>query len=315
VVLLAPGQHCANAGPNWASVNDEITCSKAATALGWSDLPLNSGASLAEGFRPKVDLGGCTRSDNDGLQFHELWTGETLAVGNNLLQRQFCECVAEPCSIAAECVPREGTATGVGADDNSVYAFCSALTDEEVPDTQGTCFADAADYGANAVGSDGQPCGYAPIVGVIADRAQAALLYTGIEAVVDETLTSALDCQARCASTEGCDFFTYEEDTLHSRCETDGEDASSLDGVCADDSDASFTFRACYLKSAYTEDRCGAGGGGSDPSQTCPTEATACQNSPNCAALIAEDEVDSTECAADVLAAMVVAHHLMCRGV
>jgi hypothetical protein len=90
------------------------------------------------------------------------------------------------------------------------------------------------DYGGNPIGTDGVECGYAPVVTIFADHADwpAPGWYSG-PLVVDETLVSPLQCQARCFATAECDFFSYEWELT-----------------------AGGMYHECYLKSGYAEERC-----------------------------------------------------------
>ncbi len=70
------------------------------------------------------------------------------------------------------------------------------------------------DFGANPIidlHGELVPCGFAPTVLIIADDEAwpAPAWFSGTE-VIDEGMTSALDCQARCYENAECEFFSYE---------------------------------------------------------------------------------------------------------
>jgi hypothetical protein len=92
------------------------------------------------------------------------------------------------------------------------------------------------DYGGNPMGTDGVECGYAPIVMIYADSEDwvAPSWFKGA-VVFDVTMTSPFECQVRCFAEVDCDFFSYQ-------------------WALTDD----LMYHECYLKTAYTEERCAA---------------------------------------------------------
>ena len=90
------------------------------------------------------------------------------------------------------------------------------------------------DFGGNPIGADGVECGYAPVVAIFADSASwpAPGWYSG-PVILDLTMVSPLECQARCFAAVSCDYFSYEWELT-----------------------ANGMYHECYLKTAYTEARC-----------------------------------------------------------
>jgi hypothetical protein len=87
------------------------------------------------------------------------------------------------------------------------------------------------DYGGNPIGTNGQECGYAPIVEIVADHADwsAPGWYSG-SLTIDAAMVSPMQCQARCLLNADCDFFSYEWEY-------------TLNGM----------YHECYLKTAYLD--------------------------------------------------------------
>jgi hypothetical protein len=94
------------------------------------------------------------------------------------------------------------------------------------------------DYGGNPsyTAADGTEvsCGYAPVVAIYADSAdwQAPGWYSG-PLVVDASMDSPLECQARCFYNAECDFFSYEWELT-----------------------AGGMYHECYLKTSYDDAAC-----------------------------------------------------------
>jgi hypothetical protein len=90
------------------------------------------------------------------------------------------------------------------------------------------------DYGGNPMGTDGAPCGYAPVVTVYADNMDWIPPTWFRDSVqYDPTMVSPFECQVRCLAESECDFFSYQW---------------ALTGEVM--------FHECYLKTGYTEERC-----------------------------------------------------------
>ena len=71
------------------------------------------------------------------------------------------------------------------------------------------------EYGGNPSYTDSNgdsvSCGYAPIVAIYADSADwNAPGWYGGELIIDETMWSSFECQARCFNNADCDFYSYE---------------------------------------------------------------------------------------------------------
>eukprot|EP01050_Picozoa_sp_SAG11_P005907 SAG11_NODE_435_length_9493_cov_21.529806_2_plen_952_part_00 len=94
------------------------------------------------------------------------------------------------------------------------------------------------DYGGNPsyISEDGEEvfCGYAPIVAIYADHADwpAPGWYSG-DLIIDATMDSPLECQARCFNNAECNYFSYEWEL------TDG-------GM----------YHECYMKTSYEDANC-----------------------------------------------------------
>ena len=69
-------------------------------------------------------------------------------------------------------------------------------------------------YESMDFGGAGNPCGYAPVISIIVDDAGTPGFsypswFSGSR-IEDPTMTSAAACQALCANTNGCAYFSYE---------------------------------------------------------------------------------------------------------
>lgn len=143
---------------------------------------------------------------------------------------------------ATACLPcRAGTAD-VDSDpatpcitcEDGAHAAYGSVTCTLLPSTQAVCAGQLGmDFGGNPIidlNGELVECGFAPTVMIIADDEAWPIpsWYSGTE-VIDESMTSALDCQARCYENSECEFFSYEYQQ---------REGGSM-------------FHTCYLKAGY----------------------------------------------------------------
>ena len=95
---------------------------------------------------------------------------------------------------------------------------------------QSSCIYDQMDYGGGGI------CGYAPTLAIYLndDNGPKPGWFSG-DYYIDATLDSAADCQAICATFDGCDYFSYEWEY--------------------DDDDAMY-YNECFLKAGFSDPTC-----------------------------------------------------------